>query len=417
MTMLEPEVGRTAAASLDPFQQLRRSNTHERQTARDLRQALADGQFVLYYQPIVSLPGRHLTAVEALVRWEHPERGLIPPTEFIPLAEQSGFIAELGRWILYEACRQVRTWQQTSPALADLRVAVNLSALQLTPAIVAEVSLALADSGLARRCLDLEITESVVMADIDGSPEILQALANLGVGLSIDDFGTGFSSLSYLKRLPVNGLKIDKSFVDDLETDPRDVAIMGAIIALAAALGLNQIAEGIETEAQRRQLEAMGCAQAQGYLFSRPLPAEGFVEAVAALLPPPTPDPSDEPDGERPVSVLVCDDEPSIRKLYRRALLSMHAEVTEVADAEHCLAELATHPAELVILDVGLPGRDGLEIIAEIRALAPLTQIVVVSGVVSAEVNETAMAAGASACVPKMQFLPLVRALVESCRL
>ena len=226
--------------------------------------------------------------------------------------------------------------------------------------------------------------------------------------------GPGFSSLAYLKRFPLTTLKIDRSFVDDLNDDPREVSIVGAIIALAAALGLNQVAEGVENEAQCDQLEGLGCAQAQGFLFSRPLPAADFVDRVGDLVEPHTE--IDDPDPRPLVQVLVCDDDPTIRKLYRRALTNMHAEVTEVGDAEACIAHLTTRSVDLLILDIDLPRRNGLDALPDIHELAPHTQVVVVSGLVSAEASSRALAAGAAACISKMQFLPVVRQLVESCR-
>ena len=380
----------------------------------ELRKALEADQFEVHYQPVVSLPGHRLVAVEALVRWAHPERGLVPPVEFIPAAEQSGFIVELGQWVLETACAQVRAWQLSVPALADLRVAVNLSARQMTPSLPAQVKDVLDRSGLAAECLDLEITESVVMSDLEGSLVVLDELAVLGVGLSIDDFGTGFSSLAYLKRLPLTTLKIDRCFVEDLNDDPREVSIVGAIIALAAALGLTQIAEGVETEAQLQQVEALGCAQAQGYLFSRPLPAATFLAGAEDLVE--TWVNRDDADTASPVQVIVCDDDPSIRRLYRRALTSLHAQVIEVGDTTACIAALTAARIDLVILDVELPGRTGLDALGEILELSPDTKVVVVSGLVTADVASAALEAGAAACISKMQFLPVVRQMVEGCR-
>ncbi len=379
-----------------------------------LREALDADQFEVHYQPVVSLPGHRLVAVEALVRWAHPERGLVPPVEFIPAAEQSGFIVELGQWVLETACTQVRAWQLSVPALADLRVAVNLSARQMTPSLPRQVKAVLERSGLHAECLDLEITESVVMSDLEPSLAVLDQLAALGVGLSIDDFGTGFSSLAYLKWLPVSTLKIDRSFVEDLNDDPREVSIVAAIIALAAALGFNQIAEGVETEAQLQQLEALGCAQAQGYLFSRPLPPATFLAGTEDLLE--TWVNRDDADTASPVQVVVCDDDPSIRRLYRRALTSLNAQAIEVEDAASCITALSAGPIDLVILDVELPGRTGLDALDEIRQLSPDTQVVVVSGLVTADVAAAALESGAAACISKMQFLPVVRQMVDRCR-
>lgn len=399
---------------LRAVEQAQRDHGASRRLERELRDGLSSGEFRVHYQPIVTLPDARIVGVEALVRWEHPDRGMVPPIEFIPVAEHTGLIVDLGRWVLEEACRQVRTWQDSVPALRHLRVAVNLSVHQITPDLVSVVANALERSGLRPESLELEITESVVMADIDGALEILDALSVLGVGLSVDDFGTGFSSLAYLKRLPVTGLKIDKAFIDDLPDDPRDVSIVGAVIALAAGLGLTQIAEGVETEAQREKLEALGCAHAQGYLFSRPLPAEAFLQGISSLMGE-RQDRSAEP-GVAPVRVLVCDDDASIRRLYRRALQSGNVEVTDAVDADDCLEKLTTSRPDLVILDVTMPGRGGLEILSEVRSLRPTAHVVMVSGLVTADIVASAQADGADACVAKMQFLPRLGELVEACR-
>jgi EAL domain-containing protein (putative c-di-GMP-specific phosphodiesterase class I) len=240
-----------------------------------LRRALDQGELLLHYQPQFDVATRRLVGMEALVRWNDPQTGLVPPGRFIPVAEDSGLIIALGAWVLREACRQNRSWQDSG--LPPLHVAVNISALQFRQAgFVDSVREVLAWSGLPSACLELEVTESVMMNAADHTIEIFDAIRAMGVKVSIDDFGTGYSSLSYLKRLPIDTLKIDQAFVRDLATDPDDAAIVGAIIGLAANLKLNVIAEGVETEAQLELLERGGCAQAQGYYFSRPLPAGEF---------------------------------------------------------------------------------------------------------------------------------------------
>jgi EAL domain-containing protein (putative c-di-GMP-specific phosphodiesterase class I) len=411
----EPAQGfETRLRRLQDGEQTRIGLADGRRLEADMRRGLITGQFRVHYQPIVTLPLGEIVSVEALVRWEHPDRGLVPPMDFIPAAEQSGLIVDLGEWVLNEACRQVVTWQQSVPELRRLRVAVNVSAHQLTGHLCDVVARALATSGLPADCLELEITESVVMADIDDALEILDQLGTLGVSLSIDDFGTGFSSLAYLKRLPVTGLKIDKSFIDDLSEDSRDLSIVGAVIAMASALGLTQIAEGVETEEQRQLLEGLGCAHAQGYLFSRPLPAEIFLEQVTPLLAAAERDL--EPMGDAPLRVLVCDDELSIRKLYRRALRSCNVVVFDAVDAQDCLVQTEDARPDLVILDMRLPDRSGIDILGEVRALRPTARVVVVSGLVTPQMVEAARANGAVACVPKMQLLPQLGALVEECR-
>ncbi len=239
----------------------------------DLREAVVNRQFELHYQPQLDGRDGRTVGVEALVRWRHPRDGLVSPAVFIPVAEETGLILPLGEWVLDEACRQLRAWRDQG--IRDVTMAVNLSAHQLhSPLLLSHVSQALDKYGLAGSDLELEVTESVAMHDPDASISQLRALRDLGVRLSIDDFGTGYSSLSYLKLLPIHTLKLDQSFVRDIETDSNDVAICTATIALAHSLGLAVVAEGVETEAQRLLLASHQCDAMQGYLFSRPLPAE-----------------------------------------------------------------------------------------------------------------------------------------------
>ncbi len=240
----------------------------------ELRHALDQGQLTVHYQPEIEVPSGQLVAVEALVRWNHPERGLLAAAEFIDLAEETGIITELGPWVLREACAQQVRWRQAHPD-HELQMRVNLSAVQLgQPDLLAQVVDILADTGIAPGQLCLEITETVVMADAESSLARLEKLRGLGLELAIDDFGTGYSSLSYLKRLPVNVLKIDRSFVDGLGTDPDDTAIVQAVMVLASSLGLRVTAEGVETEVQLSELLRLGCRRVQGFYFSRPQPPE-----------------------------------------------------------------------------------------------------------------------------------------------
>ena len=256
----------------------------------DLRGAAARGELELLYQPLVELRGDRLLGFEALVRWRHPARGTIPPSAFIPLAEESGLIVELGRWVLRAACEQLRCWDATLGAAFRPAVSVNVSGRQLDDArFVGEVAAALAAAGVAPGRLTLEVTESVIMRDPDATLERLRALKALGVSLAIDDFGTGYSSLSYLRRFPVDALKIDKSFVDGVADGGSDAALARTIVALAEMLGIRSVAEGIERPEQRAQLAALGCDVGQGYLFARPLAAG---DAAAAL--------AEAPAGPRP---------------------------------------------------------------------------------------------------------------------
>ena len=243
----------------------------------DLREAVRHQQFTLYYQPQVIGDGR-LTGAEALLRWQHPQRGLVSPAEFIPLAEETGLILPLGLWVLETACSQLATWA-TQPATAQLFLAVNVSANQLHQAdFVDQVLDVLSKTGANPKRLKLELTESLLVSDVEDTITKMSALKAHGVGFSLDDFGTGYSSLSYLKRLPLDQLKIDQGFVRHILIDPNDAAIAKMVIALADSLGLTVIAEGVEIEAQRDFLARLGCHAYQGYLFGRPVPLEAFEE-------------------------------------------------------------------------------------------------------------------------------------------
>jgi diguanylate cyclase (GGDEF)-like protein len=239
-----------------------------------LKKAAAEpSQFVLHYQPRVSLHDGRITGVEALVRWMHPERGLIPPAQFIPLAEELGLIGAIGRWVLRSAAQQAAAWRKAG--LPPVRMAVNISAQQFHAAgFLDDLRAALGESGLEPPALELEITESAMMQRSQQVAELLAVVRSLGVHLSIDDFGTGYSSLAYLKRLPIHTLKIDRSFVHDVPGDADDATIVRAIIALAHSLRVRVVAEGVETDAQLAFLRSEGCEEIQGYLVSRPLPAE-----------------------------------------------------------------------------------------------------------------------------------------------
>ena len=244
---------------------------------RDLRRAIQAREFHLHYQPKVALGSGALTGAEALVRWAHPELGLLSPARFIPLAEETGLILPLGEWILRQACLQARAWLDAGLELK--LISVNISARQFEQQdLVRRVADVLGATGLPPACLELELTESMMMAHAEEYIERLNALKTLGVQLSVDDFGTGYSSLSYLKRFPVDRLKIDRSFVRDIVTDPDDAAIAQAVIRLGQILGLAVTAEGVETDEQLDFLRRHGCDEAQGYYFSPPLPPDAFVE-------------------------------------------------------------------------------------------------------------------------------------------
>ncbi len=240
----------------------------------DLRRALERDELILHYQPLISLRDRQMVSVEALVRWDHPERGRISPVDFIPVAEENGLIEPIGRWVLDHACRQARAWCREHPDARPLTMSVNLSAAQVAnPALADNVATALRVSGLDPCCLALELTESMLVSDNAELSETLVSLKALGVRLVLDDFGTGYSSLSYLTRLPLDALKVDRSFVDGLGTESRDTAITEAIVAMSRALQLRVVGEGAETEQQVDELARLGCDLVQGFHFSRPVAA------------------------------------------------------------------------------------------------------------------------------------------------
>jgi len=251
------------------------------QLESDLRQAIERQEFCVYYQPIVCLQTGRLAGFEALVRWNHPRRGIVSPADFIPVAEETGLIVPIGQWVLSEACMQVRQWQLDSPSHRSLSLSVNLSARQVAqPDLLERINEALESSKLNAHCLKLEITESVVMENAEAAALMFKQLRSLGVQLSIDDFGTGYSSLSYLHRFPLNYLKIDRSFVTRLTTE-NDNAIVRTISTLARNLGMEVIAEGIETEEQYQQLKMLGCEFGQGFLFSRPVNSKSVIHLLA----------------------------------------------------------------------------------------------------------------------------------------
>jgi diguanylate cyclase (GGDEF)-like protein/PAS domain S-box-containing protein len=244
-----------------------------------LRNALDRNEFVLHYQPQVDLKSGRIVGMEALIRWKHPELGMVPPSRFVGVAEDTGLIVPIGAWVMRTACLQNKAWQDAG--LGRLRVAVNLSARQFSATdLVPGIEQVLLDTGLEPSCLELELTESLFMSDVTPAVELLHRMKSLGVKLSIDDFGTGYSSFSYLSRFPIDVLKIDRSFVNDISHDANDAAIVASIIALAHNLRLSVIAEGVETAEQLDYLRHQGCDEMQGYYFSRPLPAQEFEQLL-----------------------------------------------------------------------------------------------------------------------------------------
>jgi EAL domain-containing protein (putative c-di-GMP-specific phosphodiesterase class I) len=249
------------------------------QSEQELRHAIEHQEFQIYYQPIVSLREGTIVGVEALLRWQHPKHGLILPMEFIPLAEETGLIRPMSEWLIRTACAQNKTWQNTGNS--HLSLAINISALEFKHSnLPQQIAQALKGTRMAAHALELEITETIAMDNVDFTLEILDQLSAMGLQISIDDFGTGHSSLGRLKYLPITSLKIDQSFIQDMTSNPDDKAITKAIIAMAESLNLQVIAEGVETEDQFSFLQSHQCHKAQGFLFSRPLPPEKLTKLL-----------------------------------------------------------------------------------------------------------------------------------------
>ena len=246
----------------------------------ELHRAIEREELIVYYQPKVDLKTGNILGMEALVRWQHPQLGVLPPNEFIPLAEQTGLIEKIGHWVIRVACRQVRSWQEAG--YGTINVAVNLSPLELRDPELGDRIIALVNElDIPPSALELEITETVVMQSMETAAGTLEKLSKAGLSIALDDFGTGYSSLSYLKRFPLSKVKIDRSFISDFMQESNDAAIVSAIIAMSHSLGLRVVAEGVETDEQLRFLQDLHCDEMQGYLISRPVPREEATDLLA----------------------------------------------------------------------------------------------------------------------------------------
>lgn len=343
----------------------------------DLRRAIEQNEFVLHYQPQVSLISGEIVGFEALVRWNHPEQGLVPPVRFIPLAEETGLIIPLSEWVLNTACAQMRDWQ--NQGLFPKRVAVNMSARHFHIKDLPErVAALLVQTGLKPHQLELELTESIMMRDTASAIGIVDRIKCLGVQLSLDDFGTGYSSLAYLSRLSIDVLKIDQSFVRDITSNPVNASIVLATIAMAHKLGMRVIAEGVETEAQRIFLQRHGCDEMQGYGFSRPLPAEQAGKMLfegnklalsSAML-----------DDDQQPTLLLLDDEPNIVNALRRVFRQEGYRILAANRAADALELLAVNRVDVIISDQRMPEMTGVEFLARVKELYPPIIRVILSG-------------------------------------
>lgn len=357
-----------------------------------LRHALERGELDVHYQPQLDLCSGRIVGVEALLRWQHPEWGKVSPARFIPVAEETGLIVPIGAWVLLTACKQATKWR--SAGFGDLRMAVNLSARQFSQTdLVHVVAGALKESGLPAGRLDLELTESMVMSDFDRTVEVLTKLKNLGVKLSVDDFGTGYSGLAYLKRFPVDVLKIDRSFVQEISHSSSDAAIPDAIIAMAHTLGIRVVAEGVETEVQCEVLSRMMCDEMQGYLFCEAVPAEDFERLIgtgrtlpAHLL----------RMHRRPLTLLLVDDEPNILSALRRLLRGSGYQIVTAGSGPEGLEVLARQPVDVIVSDQRMPNMTGVDFLRTVKRRYPETVRIVLSGftelqAVTSAVNEGAI--------------------------
>ena len=338
-----------------------------KQWEEEIERGLERQQFVLHYQPQVDLETGRILGAEALIRWHHPEHGIVSPAKFIPVVEETELAIPIGRWVMKTAASAAVRWSET--LLSGVSVSANVSPRHITNGtLAADVEAVLESTGLQPRLLKLEILESAVLADMDSALLELERVRQLGVSLALDDFGTGYSSLSYLKQMPVNTLKIDRMFVQNVVSDPDDAAIVAATISMAHNIGLHVVAEGVETNAQLVHLTRMGCDQLQGYLASKPLPEEELRQLLntgSALV---------QSQAERDLSdrkALVVEDEDFQRKFVTRLLEAQGWQVTGVANAEDAWDILASEDIMVVVADHYLPGISGVEFLEKARRLYP----------------------------------------------
>ena len=356
--------------------EMNRNNQDKLRLEADLHYALLRGEFLLYYQPKVSCTTGKVTGFEALLRWQHPQRGLVGPIDFIPALEATDLIIDVSAWVLATACAQAQRWH--AAGLGTPTIAVNVSGRQmLGDSLNQMVRQALDASGLAPAYLELELTESQLMKDAENVIGILARLKAMGVKLSVDDFGTGYSCLAYLKRFSIDSLKVDRAFVRDIIADPNDVSITRAIITLAHSLKLKVVAEGVETEGQLGLLIANHCDEIQGYYFSRPLPAE---EATALLRTGRSLDSRVLGSMKQSRTLLLVDDEANILSSLKRLLRIDGYQILTAPSAEQGLELLASHRVDVIVSDQRMPGMSGVEFLRRVKVLHPETIRLVLSG-------------------------------------
>ncbi|BCB28621.1 hypothetical protein SKTS_35070 [Sulfurimicrobium lacus] len=341
-----------------------------------LHRALEQHEFLLHYQPKVELERGRVIGGEALIRWRHPVIGMIAPGDFIPLAEETGLIVQIGEWVIETACQQIKARQ--TAGLAEVSISVNLSGRQFQQEnLVQLVKQALAQNDVAAQHLELEVTESAIMQNPERTIAILRELKEVGVKLSLDDFGTGYSSLNYLKRFPIDTLKIDRSFVRDITSNPEDAAITNAVISLAHSLKLSVIAEGVETEAQLEYLRRNQCDQMQGFHFSRPLPPEDFAEMLRSGR---TLALGQTAKDEKTRTLLIVDDEPNILSALQRLLRRDGYRILKAGSAAEGFELLALNEVQVIISDQRMPHMSGTEFLSRVKEMYPDTIRLVLSG-------------------------------------
>ena len=349
----------------------------ERRRLREELQRVAErGELVLHFQPQLSLHSGHIVGVEALVRWRHPERGLMLPGTFIPLAEECGSIVAIDNWVLSEACRQMRAWREAG--LPPVRVAVNFSARQFRQRALRDtVAEALVAHGADPRFLEIEITEGAMMQDMSAAIRVTAQLKDLGVRLSLDDFGTGYSSLAYLSRFPIDVVKIDQTFIRDIITNPANAAIVQATVAMSQKLGKVVIAEGVETEEQLQFLRRSDCDEVQGFRFSPAVPADEIARMLREGMRLDLSAPLAQDTRE---TILLVDDESSILSALRRTLRREGYDILVAGSAEEGLSVLARHSVQVIVSDQRMPGMSGTEFLSRVKVLYPRTVRMVLSG-------------------------------------